>query len=103
MAALSSGIVERGGRAQDDCQEDTAMFVIAGASGKTGKVVAETLLSEGKRVRVVTRDAARVALLKARGAEIAVASLDDERALERELEGAAGFYTLLPDDPSVAD
>jgi uncharacterized protein YbjT (DUF2867 family) len=79
------------------------MFSIAGASGKTGRVVAETLLSQGKKVRVVVRDAAKAADLKARGAEVALASLDDSRALERALEGAVGFYALLPEDPSIAD
>jgi release factor glutamine methyltransferase len=33
------------------------MFVIAGASGKSGSVVADTLLSQGKPVRVIVRDA----------------------------------------------
>ena len=58
------------------------MFVIAGASGRTGRVVAETLLSQGRQVRLVTRDAARVEAFKSRGAEVAGASLDDERARE---------------------
>lgn len=79
------------------------MFVIAGASGRTGRVVAETLLSQRRQVRLVTREAARVEPLKSRGAEVAGASLDDENALGRALEGAAGFYTLLPEDLSVAD
>lgn len=78
------------------------MFVIAGASGKTGKVVAETLLSQGKKVRVVVRDGAKVSALRERGAEVALASLDDAVALERALEGAAGFYTLLPEDLGAA-
>jgi uncharacterized protein YbjT (DUF2867 family) len=35
------------------------MFVVLGASGNTGKVVAETLLTQKKKVRVVLRDAAK--------------------------------------------
>src|SRR6267142_2455126 len=35
-----------------------AMFVVLGASGNTGKVVAETLLRQKKKVRVVLHDAA---------------------------------------------
>lgn len=69
------------------------MFVIAGASGRSGRVVAETLLSQKMEVRLVAREAKRVEPLKSRGAEVAVASLDDEHALGRALEGAAGFYT----------
>ena len=33
------------------------MFVVLGASGNTGKVVAETLLRQKKKVRVVLHDA----------------------------------------------
>lgn len=78
------------------------MFVIAGASGKTGKVVAETLLSQGKKVRVVVRDGAKVSALRELGADVALASLADAAALERALEGAGGFYTLLPEDLGAA-
>jgi hypothetical protein len=35
------------------------MFVVVGASGNTGKVVAETLLRQKKKVRVVLHDAAK--------------------------------------------
>ena len=79
------------------------MFVIAGASGRTGRAVAETLLEQGKRVRVVVRAAAKGTAFAARGAEVAVASLDDAQALGRAVEGARGFYALLPEDPSATD
>lgn len=79
------------------------MFVIAGASGKSGRVVADTLVSQGKLVRVVVRDAAKVSELRSRGAEVALASFDDARALERALQGASGFYALLPEDLAAAD
>ena len=35
------------------------MFVITGATGNTGSVAVETLLSQGKKVRAVVRDAAK--------------------------------------------
>jgi uncharacterized protein YbjT (DUF2867 family) len=79
------------------------MFVVAGASGRVGSVVAESLLSQGKKVRVLVRDAAKVEPLRARGAEVVALSLLDSAALARALEGAEGFFTLLPEDPSVAD
>ena len=34
-----------------------AMYVILGATGNTGSIIANSLLSEGKKVRVVGRDA----------------------------------------------
>jgi uncharacterized protein YbjT (DUF2867 family) len=81
---------------------DASMFVIAGVSGRTGRVVAETLLA-GEKVRVVVRDPRQGKGWRARGAEVAVASLDDAAALARALDGAVGFYTLLPEDPAVPD
>jgi uncharacterized protein YbjT (DUF2867 family) len=83
-----------------------AMFVVAGVSGNTGSVVAETLLSQRKAVRVVVRDAAKGEAWKARGAEVAVAALSDAEALGRAFAGAEGVYVLLPpfgfadEDPS---
>ena len=34
-----------------------AMYVIVGASGNTGSIIANSLLSKGKKVRVMGRDA----------------------------------------------
>jgi uncharacterized protein YbjT (DUF2867 family) len=73
------------------------MFVVAGASGKTGGVAAETLLAQGRKVRVLFRDARHADVWRERGAEVAVAAFEDEPALGRALEGAAGFYGLLPE------
>lgn len=72
------------------------MFVVAGVSGNTGSVVAETLLAQGRPVRVVVRDAKKGDAWKARGAEVAVADLADADALAAALQGAAGAYLLLP-------
>lgn len=72
------------------------MFVIAGVSGNTGKVVAETLLAQGQKVRVVVREAGKGEAWAKRGAEVAVAPLDDAEALAAALKGAQGAYLLLP-------
>jgi uncharacterized protein YbjT (DUF2867 family) len=72
------------------------MFVVLGASGKTGKVVAETLLSQKKNVRVVVRDAAKGQAWKGAGADVAVADVEDGPALKRAFGGAEGAYVLLP-------
>jgi uncharacterized protein YbjT (DUF2867 family) len=79
------------------------MYVIAGVSGRTGAIVAETLLQAGQRVRVVVRDPAKGEKWRARGAEVAVASLEDEPALARALAGATGAYLLSPQDPASPD
>ncbi len=73
------------------------MFVVAGVSGNTGSVVANTLLSQGKPVRVLVRDAAKGAPWKAKGAEVAVADLHGgQEDLARAFAGAEGAYVLLP-------
>jgi uncharacterized protein YbjT (DUF2867 family) len=73
------------------------MFVVAGVSGNTGSVVANTLLSQAKKVRVLVRDAAKGAPWKAKGAEVFVADLQgSQESLERAFAGAEGVYVLLP-------
>ncbi|MGB5042380.1 MAG: NmrA family NAD(P)-binding protein, partial [Nitrospira sp.] len=72
------------------------MFVVLGATGHTGAVVAETLLARKQSVRVVVRSADKGAAWKSQGAEVAVASLDDVPALTKALQGALGVYLLVP-------
>lgn len=78
-------------------------YVIAGASGNTGRVAAEDLLARGKGVRVLVRSAEKGAAWKARGAEVAVADLGDAAAVARALEGAEGAFLLVPPSPGEAD
>jgi uncharacterized protein YbjT (DUF2867 family) len=63
-----------------------------------GSVVADTLLAQGKPVRVLVRDAAKAAAWQARGAEVAVADLSDAAAVARAFAGATGAFVLLPPD-----
>jgi len=79
------------------------MYAITGVTGHTGSVVADTLLSQGKQVRVVVRDAAKGEPWRARGAEVAVAALEDTAALTRAFTGAQGAYVLLPPNVTTTD
>jgi uncharacterized protein YbjT (DUF2867 family) len=72
------------------------VFVVLGASGNTGRVVAETLLSQGKAVRVVVRDAVKGRAWKDAGAEVAIADVEDGAALAGAFRGADGAYVLIP-------
>lgn len=76
------------------------LYVVLGATGHTGAVVAERLRSAGKRVRAVGRDAGRLKALAARGCEPAAGSADDQEFLRRALAGADAAYALVP--PSLA-
>jgi uncharacterized protein YbjT (DUF2867 family) len=79
------------------------MYVILGASGKTGGFAADALLGVGKPVRVVLRNAEKGAAWKARGAEVAVADVDDGPGLAKVLRGADGAYIIVPRNFAVSD
>ena len=72
------------------------MFVVLGATGHTGSVVAETLLARKQSVRIIVRSSEKGASWKAKGAEVAIASLDDAPALAKAFQGAQGLYLLVP-------
>jgi len=72
------------------------MFAILGATGNTGSAVVETLLSKKQPVRIIVRSADKGAAWKAKGADVAVASLDDGSALTKAFEGATGVYLMVP-------
>jgi uncharacterized protein YbjT (DUF2867 family) len=76
------------------------MYVILGASGHTGKVVAETLLDGGQKVRVVGRSKARLEGFTVLGAEIFEANLADSAAVTKAFKGAKAVYALVP--PNLA-
>lgn len=79
------------------------MFAIAGVSGHTGAVVADTLLSKGQKVRVIVRSAEKGAAWQKKGAEVAVADLGDVAALTKALTGVTGAYLLSPPNFAAAD
>jgi uncharacterized protein YbjT (DUF2867 family) len=72
------------------------MWVIAGVSGHVGSIAAEKLLDRKKPVRVLVRDEKKGAPWKQRGGEVAQLSLEDTGALAKALQGAQGFFVLLP-------
>ncbi|SPP64528.1 NAD(P)H-binding protein [Nitrospira lenta] len=78
------------------------MFVVLGATGNTGSTVADTLLHRKQPVRVVVRSADKGAAWKAKGAEVAVASLEDVPAMTKALMGATGVYLLVPPNYGAA-
>jgi uncharacterized protein YbjT (DUF2867 family) len=76
--------------------KEEIMYAILGASGHTGSVVANTLLDQGKRVRVVGRDTKKLASFVSRGAEAIAADVTDAEALTRTFAGMEGVYAMLP-------
>ncbi len=72
------------------------MYVITGATGNTGSVVAGRLLAKGEKVRVLGRDKKRLDPLVQEGAEAFVAELQDAAALTKAFTGARGVYAMIP-------
>jgi uncharacterized protein YbjT (DUF2867 family) len=72
------------------------MYVVAGVTGHTGSVVAETLLAAGKEVTVIVRSPEKGESWRAKGATVAVVSLDDTPKLTEILSPAEGAYLLTP-------
>ena len=80
-----------------------ATYVILGATGNTGSIVADFLLSKGKKVRVVGRDAGRLQRFVRQGAEAFTGDLSDAAALTKAFKGARAAYLLLPPITSRED
>ena len=79
------------------------MYVVTGATGNTGNVVAKALLSRGEKVRVIGRTAERLKALAAEGAEPFAAELTDAAGVTKAFVGAKAVYVMLPPDPANSD
>ena len=78
-------------------------YAVIGASGNTGRCVAEALLKQGKKVRVIGRTAEKLRPLARSGAETCVGPLADKTFLSQALEGVGALYAMLPPDMTVPD
>jgi uncharacterized protein YbjT (DUF2867 family) len=79
------------------------MYVISGASGHTGSIIADFLLSRGEKVRVLGRDPARLERFVRHGAEAFTANMNDATALTDAFSGARAAYLMLPPVTSRED
>ena len=80
-----------------------AMHVILGASGNTGSIIANSLLSEGRKVRVMGRDVGRLQRFVRKGAEAFTANVSDAAALTKAFGGARAAYLMSPPAKSRED
>jgi len=76
-------------------------YVICGATGNIGGVLAHDLLARGKPVRVIGRDATRLAAFG--DAEPATGSLDDRDFLAGAFSGATAVFAMIPPSHGEAD
>lgn len=79
------------------------MYVVIGATGHTGSTIAETLLGNGEKVRVVSRSRVRLAELVRRGAEAFEGDVTDSAALTQAFAGARAVYFMMPPNLTATD
>jgi uncharacterized protein YbjT (DUF2867 family) len=79
------------------------MYVILGASGHTGSIIANSLLLKGEKVRVMGRDVGRLERFVRKGAEAVTANVSDATALTKAFSGADAAYLMLPPISSRED
>jgi uncharacterized protein YbjT (DUF2867 family) len=72
------------------------MYVVAGATGNTGSVVAQTLLQQHEPVTVIARSEEKAQPWRAKGAKIAIGSFEQPETIIDALKNASGAYLLIP-------
>lgn len=72
------------------------MLVITGATGNIGSKITMNLLKQGRKVRVIGRDATRLQPFVDEGAEAAVGDLTDIDFLTEAFKGATAVYAMIP-------
>ena len=75
---------------------DSKLVLVTGATGNQGGAVVQALLSQGHRVRALTRNASSPAAkrLNQQGVEIAVGDFTDQDSLVRATRGVDAVYTM---------
>ncbi|GJF30516.1 NmrA family transcriptional regulator [Kitasatospora sp. NE20-6] len=79
------------------------MIVITAPTGRIGHQVVDALLAEGRPLRVIARDAARLAPRTRERVEVVQGSHSDPEVLAEAFEGADGVLWLVPPNPRADD
>ena len=79
------------------------MYVITGATGNIGKVIALELLSKGKKVRVIGRTSDKLKELIAKGAEAFAGNVYDADFVNKAFKDATAVYCMIPPNPHAID
>jgi len=79
------------------------MYTVIGATGNTGSRIAEGLLKAGKEVKAVSRQAAHLSDLKAKGAKEAVGDLENKSFVIEAFKDAEAVYAVIPPKMDAED
>ena len=77
------------------------MYLITGATGNTGSVVAKGLLRQGKKVRVIARGQEKLKELASLGAETLVGDITSQDTVHKAFSGIEAAYLMSP--PAMTD
>jgi uncharacterized protein YbjT (DUF2867 family) len=84
--------------------------LVAGGTGRLGRLLVRSLTADGERIRVLTRDPAAADELRAQGIEAVVGDLRDHEAVGRAVDGcsavvaaASGFGPMGSSSPQNVD
>jgi NAD(P)H dehydrogenase (quinone) len=72
------------------------MYAIVGITGRVGGAIAENLLAQGERIRAVVRSPEKATRWRERGADVAVADVDNADALASAFEDVDGVFLMVP-------
>jgi uncharacterized protein YbjT (DUF2867 family) len=72
------------------------MYLIVGATGNTGSVVAKGLLKQGKTVRVVARRPEKLKELASLGAETLIGDITSQDTANKAFSGIKAAYIMIP-------
>ena len=79
------------------------MYAITGATGNIGKAIAFDLLSKGKKVRAIGRNAERLKELADKGAEIVIGDIYDSTFVQKAFAGCKAVFCLIPPNMQSTD
>jgi uncharacterized protein YbjT (DUF2867 family) len=72
------------------------MYAITGITGQVGTALANVLLDDNQQIRAIVRTAEKGNPWKVKGAEVAIASMEDHLALAEAFKGVDAVFILLP-------
>lgn len=79
------------------------IYVVLGATGNTGRPVAERLLEAGKKVAVIARNENKLKELTGKGAKAFTGNILDANFLKNAFSEASAVYAMIPPDYSGND
>jgi uncharacterized protein YbjT (DUF2867 family) len=83
--------------------KEKIMYTITGATGHIGSRVADILLAKGEKVRVISRDAAKLQQFVNRGAIAKVGDMLDPAFLTDAFKGAKAVFAMIPPNYSATN